>query len=537
MEIKAAGHNTLFGIAQGTLLVVVHDTQDVCRTVKLPIVLVPDLLRNLILIAMTAQKGVETVFTKAGSIVDLGLFSVQLTRSDNLDHLDLAISKESKRTESACCAISGKLFSKEIMLTASVPQKPVPPPTESINLCHRRLGHPNETILRKVRDLMDSRVKCFGSFMSCSACKTGKSTQRPPAKNTSHDWVTEPLQVVTTDLMGPISPAALGNSNYMTKFMGMYSRFSAVYFLKNKSSSSILDSFIKFERNLAIPFGRRVQYLRSDQGTEYTNRNFKKYYCKRTRAIQQFTALYTPQQNGISERAGRTVMDRTRCFFTETGLPKHLWGELASTVVFQKNVFRIVPLVVIHPTICCLRKMPIFLLRVIGSRAFVYEEGHRGKLDQKAWEGVLVGYNNDSPTYRIYGNTNGKIVSSRNVAFIECVESNTPSMFDDIDEGSKRSDDLENVYYRIQNLESTTLDNVEGSHGPVHQHNRMSLRSSRKSKDNLAEAKSLNSRESRSENQLAMSTSETVSNYIYTVQCGYCDLVGNVKIIWQKRNH
>ena len=35
MEIKAAGHNTLFGIAQGTLLVVVRDTQDICRTVKL----------------------------------------------------------------------------------------------------------------------------------------------------------------------------------------------------------------------------------------------------------------------------------------------------------------------------------------------------------------------------------------------------------------------------------------------------------------------------------------------------------------------
>ena len=93
----------------------------------------------------------------------------------------------------------------------------------------------------------------------------------------------------------------------------MYSRFSVVYFLKNESSSSVLDSFIKFERDLAISFGRRVQYLRSDQGTEHTNRNFKE-YCKRTGVIQLFTAPYTPQQDGISERAGRTVMDMTRCF-------------------------------------------------------------------------------------------------------------------------------------------------------------------------------------------------------------------------------
>ena len=43
-------------------------------------------------------------------------------------------------------------------------------------------------------------------------------------------------------------------------------------------------------------------------------------------------------------------------------------------------------------------------------------------------------------------------------------------------------------------MEPTTLDNnVEGSHGLVYQYNRMTLRSSRKSRDNLAEAKSLNS--------------------------------------------
>ena len=35
----------------------------------------------------------------------------------------MAILKESKRTESACCAISGKAFSEETVLTASAPQK------------------------------------------------------------------------------------------------------------------------------------------------------------------------------------------------------------------------------------------------------------------------------------------------------------------------------------------------------------------------------------------------------------------------------
>ena len=61
-------------------------------------------------------------------------------------------------------------------------------------------------------------VKFSDSLMSCSACKIGKSTQSPHAKSASHGWVTKPLQVVTTDLIGPISPAALGNCKHITKF-------------------------------------------------------------------------------------------------------------------------------------------------------------------------------------------------------------------------------------------------------------------------------------------------------------------------------
>ena len=79
---------------------------------------------------------------------------------------------------------------------------------------------------------------------------------------------------------------------------------------------------------------------------------------------------------------------------------------------------------------------------------------------------------NDSPTYRTNDSTNGKIVSSRNATFTKCVGSNTPSMVDDIDEGSKSSDDLESVYDGIQNMETTGSDNVgdddavKTQHGP-----------------------------------------------------------------------
>ena len=105
-------------------------------------------------------------------------------------------------------------------------------------------------------------------------------------------------------------------------------------------------------------------------------------------------------------------MDMTRCLkknqnaprpsehcFTETGLPKRLWGELASSAVLLKNR-------ILHSALGS--DTPYY--RMFGGNAnlsffashkitsIVHEEGHREKLDLRAWEGMLVGYNNDSPT-------------------------------------------------------------------------------------------------------------------------------------------
>ena len=67
----------------------------------------------------------------------------------------------------------------------------------------------------------------------------------------------------------------------------------------------------------------------------------------------------------------------------------------------------------------------ISFMRVIGSRAFVHVRRHHEKLDKRAWEGILVGYDNDKPTYRIHNSPIGKIVGFRNVTFIGQVENST----------------------------------------------------------------------------------------------------------------
>ena len=55
-----------------------------------------------------AQNGVKPVTTKGGSILDLDPSSFQSRGSNNLDHLDLAIVKGSKRTKRYFALFQGK---------------------------------------------------------------------------------------------------------------------------------------------------------------------------------------------------------------------------------------------------------------------------------------------------------------------------------------------------------------------------------------------------------------------------------------------
>ena len=67
-------------------------------------------------------------------------------------------------------------------------------------------------------------------------------------------------------------------------------------------------------------------------------------------------------------------------------------------------------------------------LRTFGAHALVHEERYVKTLTMKAWEGHMVGYGNDSKTYRIW-ESGTKIVESRNETFIETLPV-MPNAFD-----------------------------------------------------------------------------------------------------------
>ena len=153
---------------------------------------------------------------------------------------------------------------------------------------------------------------------------------------------------------------------------------------------------------MVIPSGFRVERLRVDKAGEFISKEFQD-YCLQTGVSLEYANTNTPQQIGMSERVGRTLAAMVPCMLADSGLPKFLWKELMFTAAFLGNsaphpaIGMQSPYKLLHGTEPDLR-----LLRVIGARAFAHTETYSKKLELKAVEGRLVGYSNNSKSYRVY---------------------------------------------------------------------------------------------------------------------------------------
>ena len=115
--------------------------------------------------------------------------------------------------------------------------------------------------------------------------------------------VSIPLELVHSDLCGPLTSASFSGFKYFLTFIDDYSRHTWVYFLKLKSE--VFNMFLAYKALVEKQSGHQIIKLRSDNGGEYVNNKFTTFYTKQ-RIQQQHTVPYTPQQNGVAEWKNRT---------------------------------------------------------------------------------------------------------------------------------------------------------------------------------------------------------------------------------------
>jgi hypothetical protein len=117
----------------------------------------------------------------------------------------------------------------------------------------------------------------------------------------------------------------------------------------------------------------------------------------------QYSAAYTPQQNGVAKRKNRTLMDMTRSMLAEFKSPYHFWAEAISTACYSLNqLFLRKGLNKTPYEILTESKPNIIYFWVFGCKCFFLRKGVRlGKFDLKAMEAIFVGYGAKSHTYSL----------------------------------------------------------------------------------------------------------------------------------------
>ena len=89
----------------------------------------------------------------------------------------------------------------------------------------------------------------------------------------------------------------------------------------------------KFEEYIA------PRILQSDNGTDYTNKNFKN-FCTNNKIKTEYTVPETPQQNGVAERYNGTVVETAQSLLIESKLPKCYWPRAVDTAVYVRNLVK-----------------------------------------------------------------------------------------------------------------------------------------------------------------------------------------------------
>jgi hypothetical protein len=142
---------------------------------------------------------------------------------------------------------------------------------------HCRYGHLNFGYINKLAqgNLVTGMKYTKGETnQECEACTRAKMHRIPVPKQSSNR-MTQPLELIHSDVCGPMNTDSIGGSKYILTFTDDYTRYVTVNFLKNKSE--VYEKFQEYVSMVENFTGLKVKTLRTDNGGEYVSNDFSKY--------------------------------------------------------------------------------------------------------------------------------------------------------------------------------------------------------------------------------------------------------------------
>jgi Reverse transcriptase (RNA-dependent DNA polymerase)/Integrase core domain/gag-polypeptide of LTR copia-type/GAG-pre-integrase domain len=280
--------------------------------------------------------------------------------------------------------------------------------TSNSELWHKRLGHPSTLVLKNLN------LPFAHDFNNCEPCQFAKMHRLPFPEHS--DKYNDIFDLVHSDVWGNAPVTSKEGFKYFVTFIDDKSRATWLYLLKSKTE--VFEKYQSFCKMVETQFEKKVKILRTDNGTEYVNHTFRNFLLENG-TLHQTSCVGTPQQNGVSERKNRHLLEVTRALLFSAHLPNHYWADAILTGCYLINRLPSHILEFQSPVeILYNRKFNLSHLRTFGCVCYVHTQ-KAGKLDHHAQKCVFVGYSSSQKGYKCYNPPSGRMYVSRDVRFVE----------------------------------------------------------------------------------------------------------------------
>ncbi|GJY11543.1 pol polyprotein [Tanacetum coccineum] len=201
---------------------------------------------------------------------------------------------------------------------------------KSSNVWHGCLGHVNFNSMRRLIKFNSIPNFHIDSKYKCETCVEAKLT-RSSFKSVKQK--TEPLDMIHTDICDLKSLPTKGGNKYFIMFIDDCTKYCYVYLLKSKDEA--IDKFVLYKTKVENQLGRKIKVVRSDRGCEYVSPFAE--LCAKYGIRHEFTAPYSPQQNGIAKKKNRTLKEMVNVMLISSGLSHDILGEAILMATYLLN--------------------------------------------------------------------------------------------------------------------------------------------------------------------------------------------------------
>jgi hypothetical protein len=166
----------------------------------------------------------------------------------------------------------------------------------------------------------------------CRECALGKNVKNPfPSSDNRYNEI---LDLINSDVCGPMPIKYLGGPLYYVTFIHDYSKNTWLNVLKTKDE--VFNKFQEFKAEIENLTNKKIKTLRKNNGGEYTSKEFVS-ICKSTRIGMELIVPHNPQQIGVVERKNRSIKETIKSLMNNQSLSMYLWGEATMSAIYVYN--------------------------------------------------------------------------------------------------------------------------------------------------------------------------------------------------------